>query len=122
MAGADPVGSTSAAREHGVNGWIVGGLIAVVLVATGRYERVQRWSRDHAGKLYLGIWLVVTLVVLITGIASGSRPLIELVLVAAGGGLFSAFGVWLFLVGFDYVVNRREDDPPQDTTRGPFGA
>lgn len=105
-----------------MNGWIVGGLIAVVLVATGRYERVQRWSRDHAGKLYLGIWLVVTLVVLITGIASGNRPLIELVLVAAGGGLFSAFGVWLFLVGFDYVVNRREDDPPQDTTRGPFGA
>lgn len=103
-----------------MDGWILGGLVAVVLMSTGRYEPVQRWSRANAGKLFLGIWLMVALAVLVSSAGPG-RPLLEVILVAAGGGLFSAFGVWLFLVGFDYAVNRPDGDPPQDTSSSPYG-
>lgn len=93
----------------------------MVLMATGRYERVQAWSRDHAGKLYLGIWAIAALVVVALEAGLRGRDLTTGLLVGVISGCFAAFGTWLFLVGFDYEVNRPEGEEDQSSTRGPFG-
>lgn len=102
-------------------GLIVGGIVALVLVAMGLYERVQAWSRDHAGRLYVGIWAAATVLVVIVQAGFRGGDLTTSLVVGVVSGIFAAFGTWLFLVGFNYEVNRRDGEKDQPTSRGPFG-